>query len=85
MSQPKRAVIAITSAHRELYPDGKETGLFITEALHPYQGFRKAGLEVDLVSEDGTYVPDWLSLQEDYLNGEVNMKARGLNSRDDTD
>lgn len=71
MAPPKRALIAITSAHRELYPDGKETGLFISEALHPFQGLREAGFEVDFVSETGTYVPDWLSQQEDYLKGEV--------------
>jgi putative intracellular protease/amidase len=44
------------------------TGLFITEALHPFQVFRKEGFEVDLVSETGTYQPDWLSEQEDWLN-----------------
>lgn len=43
-------------------------GLFITEALHPFQVFRKAGFEVDLVSETGTYQPDWLSEQKDWLN-----------------
>jgi D-lactate dehydratase len=36
----------------------------------PYQVFTKAGFEVDLVSEKGTYVPDWLSLQESFLSGE---------------
>ncbi|KZF26901.1 class I glutamine amidotransferase-like protein [Xylona heveae TC161] len=64
----RKALIAITSAHAPLYPDGKETGLFITEALHPFNVFRKAGFEVDLVSETGTYQPDWLSQQKDWLN-----------------
>lgn len=45
-------------------------GLFITEALHPYKVFRKAGFEVDLVSETGWYSPDWLSTQADWLKGE---------------
>jgi putative intracellular protease/amidase len=67
MAPPKRALIAITSAHAPLYPGGKETGLFITEALHPFEIFRKAGFEVDLASETGTYSPDWLSTTDEWL------------------
>lgn len=70
MSPPRRALIAITSAHAPLYPEGKETGLFITEALHPFNVFRKAGFEVDLVSETGSYHPDWLSQQKEWLPDE---------------
>lgn len=69
-SPPRRVVIAITSAHAPLYKDGKETGLFITEALHPFEVFREAGFEVDLASETGTYSPDWLSTTKDWLNPE---------------
>ncbi|BCR91430.1 uncharacterized protein ACHE_70273A [Aspergillus chevalieri] len=68
MAPSQKALIAITSAHAPLYPDGKETGLFITEALHPFEVFRKAGFEVDLVSETGSYQPDWLSQQKDWLS-----------------
>ncbi|KAK8875156.1 hypothetical protein PGQ11_005670 [Apiospora arundinis] len=68
MSPPKKALIAVTSAHAPLYPDGKETGLFITEALHPFEVFKKAGFEVDLASETGQYQPDWLSQQKDWLS-----------------
>lgn len=32
--------------------------------------FREAGFEVDLVSETGTYQPDWLSQQKDWLPDE---------------
>ncbi|KKY21054.1 putative chaperone protein hsp31 [Diplodia seriata] len=70
MAPPRKALIAITSAHAPLYPDGKETGLFITEALHPFNVFKAAGFEVDLVSETGTYQPDWLSQQADWLPDE---------------
>jgi len=45
-------------------------GLFITEALHPFLVWQKAGFEIDFASEDGTYVPDHLSLSEDYLKGD---------------
>lgn len=44
--------------------------MFITEALHPFVVFKKAGFDVDLVSETGTYQPDWLSEQKDWLNDE---------------
>jgi putative intracellular protease/amidase len=69
MALPRRAIIAITSATAPLH-DGNPTGFFVTEGLHPYQVFTKAGFEVDLVSETGTYVPDWLSLQPSFLAGE---------------
>lgn len=67
---PKRALIAVTSAHAPLYPEGKETGLFITEALHPYNVFKENGFEVDFTSETGTYHVDWLSETEDWLKGD---------------
>lgn len=43
------------------------SGLFITEALHPFNVFKEAGFEVDLISETGTYQPDWLSQQKEWL------------------
>ncbi|KAJ4986627.1 chaperone protein hsp31 [Stagonosporopsis vannaccii] len=70
MAPPRKALIAVTSAHAPLYPDGKETGLFITEALHPFEVFKKAGFEVDLVSETGSYQADWLSQQKAWLKDE---------------
>ncbi|KAE9961941.1 hypothetical protein BLS_001088 [Venturia inaequalis] len=70
MAPPKRALIAITSAKAVLYPGDNVTGLFVTEALHPYNVFTAAGFKVDFVSENGSYVPDWLSLQGDWLKGE---------------
>lgn len=69
-SLPRRALIAVTSAHAPLYKDNKETGLFITEALHPYNVFTDKGFEVDFVSETGAYQPDWLSQTDDWLKGE---------------
>jgi putative intracellular protease/amidase len=79
MSPPRRAIISITSATAPLH-DGHPTGLFITEALHPYQVFAAAGFSVDLVSEKGTYTADWLSLQPDFLNGEDKATYEDLDS-----
>ncbi|KAL8817621.1 MAG: hypothetical protein Q9191_008111 [Dirinaria sp. TL-2023a] len=87
MAPPRKALIAVTSAHAPLYPDGKETGmlhrlrphsryadleqgLFVTEALHPFNVFREAGFAVELVSENGTYQADWLSQQKEWLSGD---------------
>ena len=69
MSIPRRALIAVTSAHATLFQGKETTGLFITEALHPYNVLTAAGFEVDLASELGTYTADWLSQQPDFLNG----------------
>ncbi|KAF2646350.1 IgE-binging protein [Massarina eburnea CBS 473.64] len=69
MSPPRRALIAVTSAHAELL-DGHVTGVFIGEALHPYNVFKAAGYEVDIASEKGTWTADWLSLQPGFLSEE---------------
>lgn len=74
MSLPRRALIAVTSAHATLFEGKETTGLFITEALHPYNVLTAAGFEVDLASETGTYTPDWLSQQSNFLNGD-DLKA----------
>lgn len=70
MSPPRRALISITSASATLFQGKETTGLFISEALHPYKVLTAAGFEVDLASETGSYTPDWLSQQPDFLNGE---------------
>ncbi|KAF1348462.1 class I glutamine amidotransferase-like protein [Delphinella strobiligena] len=80
MAPPKKALIAVSSAHAPLYPEGKETGLFITEALHPFNVFKKAGFEVDLVSETGSYQPDWLSQQKDWLKDDERKVWEDLSS-----
>ncbi|KAH8889443.1 IgE-binging protein [Thozetella sp. PMI_491] len=70
MSLPRRALISITSASATLFQGKETTGLFISEALHPYKVLTAAGFEVDLASETGAYTADWLSQQPDFLNGE---------------
>ena len=78
MSFPRRAIIAVTSATAPLH-DGNPTGLFISEPLHPFQVLKEAGFEVDLVSEKGTYVPDWLSQQKDFLSGDDKKQWEDVN------
>ena len=71
MSPARRALIAITSAHASLFEDGgHQTGVFISEALHPYNLLKAAGFEVDIASEKGTWTEDWLSLQPGFLSGD---------------
>lgn len=70
MVLPRKAIISITSAQATLFNGKETTGLFIGEALHPFNVFTAAGFEVDLVSETGTYIVDWLSQQPDFLNGD---------------
>ncbi len=65
----RKALISITSYHGKLFPDGTDTGLFFTEAFHPYEVLTAAGFEVDLASETGQYGLDDLSLTEPFLNG----------------
>ncbi|ORY01806.1 class I glutamine amidotransferase-like protein [Clohesyomyces aquaticus] len=68
MSPPRRALITVTSAKADL--GGHPTGVFIGEAEHPYNVFTEAGFEVDLVSENGEWSEDWLSLQPGFLTEE---------------
>jgi putative intracellular protease/amidase len=71
MPLPRRALIAITSAHASLFEGGgHKTGVFISEALHPYNVFKAAGFEVDVASEKGTWTEDWLSLQPGFMSDE---------------
>ncbi|KAL4797638.1 class I glutamine amidotransferase-like protein [Aspergillus venezuelensis] len=65
----RKALIAITSASTTLFNGSETTGLFIVEALHPYRALTAAGFDVTLASETGSYTPDWLSQQPDFLNG----------------
>jgi putative intracellular protease/amidase len=65
----RKALIAITSYNGVIYPDGTKTGLFYTEALHPYEVLTQAGFEVDLATETGSYGVDELSITGQFLSG----------------
>ncbi|KAJ2454756.1 plasma membrane heat shock protein [Coemansia sp. RSA 2336] len=68
MSPPKRALLAITSYHGPFYPNGDPTGLFYTEALHPYNVLKAAGFQVDLASETGQYGIDPHSIDKAFMS-----------------
>ncbi|KAJ1949309.1 plasma membrane heat shock protein [Linderina macrospora] len=65
---PKRALIAVTSNHDAFYPNGDPSGLFYTEALHPYHVLTAAGFAVDLASETGTYGMDPHSIDKMFMD-----------------
>src|ERR1700744_585398 len=66
---PRKAWISISSFHGAIYPNGHKTGLFFTEALHPFEVLTAAGFEVDLASETGTFGLDDVSLTPPFLSG----------------
>ena len=52
---PRKALISISSFNGAIYPGGHKTGLFFTEALHPFEVLTEAGFGVDLASETGSF------------------------------
>ncbi|CAI4038380.1 hypothetical protein SMKI_04G7240 [Saccharomyces mikatae IFO 1815] len=67
---PKKVLLALTSYNDVFYSDGAKTGVFVVEALHPFNTFRKKGYEVDFVSETGKFGWDEHSLVTDFLDGQ---------------
>jgi putative intracellular protease/amidase len=65
---PKKALIAVTGYSDVFYDDGAKTGLFYSEALHPYEVFKKAGFDVVVASENGKVGIDDHSKSPDFLN-----------------
>ena len=77
MPPPRRVLISITSATAPLH-NGHPTGVFIAEALHPFNAFKEAGFEVEIASEKGKYTPDWLSLQPSFLTADDSKQYKDL-------
>ncbi len=67
---PRKALISVTSHSAPFYPDGRVNGAFYTEIAHPFHALTKAGFEVHLASETGTFVIDTYSLDKQFLNDE---------------
>ena len=42
---PRKALISISSFNGAIYPIGQKTGLFFTEALHPFEVLRRRDLK----------------------------------------
>ena len=66
---PRKALISISSFNGAIYPGGHKTGLFFTEALHPFEVLTEAGFGVDLASETGSFGLDDVSLTDPFLSG----------------
>ena len=66
---PRKALIAVSSFQGAIFPDGSKTGVFFTEALHPFEVFTAAGFDVDFASETGSFGFDEFSLTPPFLAG----------------
>lgn len=64
MTLPRKAVIAITGYSGEFGPNSK-SGLWFSEALHPFEVLKKNGFEVVMASENGKFGIDPKSLSPD--------------------
>lgn len=75
-----KALLAITSYNGKFYDDGTKTGVFVVEALHPYEVLVKNGFEVDFVSHTGSFGWDEHSLAPDFLSAEEKAIIEDPNS-----
>ena len=62
-----RVLLVVTSASPVFYKNGNRTGVFWSEAVHPYDIFTSAGWTVDVASETGHASVDEHSVGEDML------------------
>lgn len=66
----KKALISITCFNEGFYNDGKKTGVFVVEAMHPYKVLTMHGFDVDFVSDTGKFGWDEHSLTSEFLSGD---------------
>ncbi|KAI8070407.1 class I glutamine amidotransferase-like protein [Gongronella butleri] len=65
-----KVLLVISSYNGVFYADGKKTGLYFTEAYHPWKEFTEHGLQVDLVTETGTFGFDEHSVTADVMSAD---------------
>lgn len=65
-----KVLLAITSYNDVFYEDGAKTGVFATEAIHPFEVFKAKDFDVQFVSETGEFGWDEHSLSDDFLKGD---------------
>ncbi|EPY53085.1 ThiJ domain-containing protein [Schizosaccharomyces cryophilus OY26] len=70
----KKVLLATTSYYGPFYLDGMKTGAYFSETLVPFKVFRKAGYDVQMVSESGQCRFDDHSLTETNL-GELEKQV----------
>lgn len=63
-----RILIAVTSSDEKMYANGDRTGLFLSEALHPFNVFHAQKFDVDFVSETGKFHIDEHSILDQFLS-----------------
>ncbi|CAH2352075.1 glyoxalase 3 [[Candida] railenensis] len=63
-------IIAITSYNEVFHPTGEKTGLYYTEAIHPFEKFHAAGYKIQFASETGKWGYDEHSIKKDALSAE---------------
>lgn len=68
-SLPRKALISLSSFNGAIFPGEAKTGVFITEALHPFLVLTEAGFDVDFASETGTFGYDDFSKTPAFLAG----------------
>ena len=66
---PRKALLSVSSFQGAIFPEGSKTGVFFTEALHPFEVLTAAGFEVDFASETGSFGFDEFSLTPPFLAG----------------
>ncbi|CAH2354922.1 glyoxalase 3 [[Candida] railenensis] len=63
-------LIAITSYNEVFHPTGEKTGLYYTEAIHPFEKLHAAGYNVQFASETGKWGYDEHSIKKESLSAE---------------